>query len=120
MALSDAIERAEAEGKALLAPVSQRRYLDHFRGILELAVAKRLIPSNPAFQLRPLINDQTSDADKRRPFTVAQIRSFFGSEFYRLWRPGCAGYTKADRDWRFWLPLMMTFMGMRPGEIASF
>ena len=44
--LDEAIERAAAENKPLLSPVTQQQYLAALRDVLVLAVKKRLIPVN--------------------------------------------------------------------------
>lgn len=120
LTIEQAIERAAEQGARLLSPVSQARYLDFFRGIMTLATAKRLVPGNPATDLRPIKQDTLSASEKRPPFTTEQIAEIFDSEFYRLWLPGTAAlYRKPDRDWRFWLPLLLAFTGMRPGEVCQ-
>ena len=44
---------------------------------------------------------------------------FFSCAFYM----GCAAvdvpYGHADKTWRFWMPLLQLFMGMRPKEICQ-
>ena len=117
--LAQAIERAAKDGKPLLSPVTQDRYLVALRDLLDLAAKKRLIPVNPAEGLRPIKRDAISSSDKRKPFTLQQIADFFKSQYYAE----CAkceppfAYDKAG--WRFWLPLMCLFLGMRPNEAAQ-
>jgi integrase len=120
LTIQRAIEQAQKDKVRLLSPISQSRYLDFFRGIMALATAKRLVPSNPALGLRPIKQDVLSASEKRPPFAVEQIAEIFDSGFYRQWVPGAsAPYEKADRDWRFWLPLLLAFSGMRPGEACQ-
>ncbi|MBS3650036.1 site-specific integrase [Pseudaminobacter sp. 19-2017] len=115
-----AIELAAKDNRHVLTPTSQAAYLDDFRNIMQLALKKQLIASNPAEDLRPLTRDPRSPADKRRPFTPDQIRQFFSSSFYARWHPESKEpYLAKDRDWRFWLPLLMALTGMRPGEICQ-
>ncbi|WP_292186904.1 site-specific integrase [Mesorhizobium sp.] len=120
LAIDDAVKNARENGAATLASDSQGRYLDFFRSIMELAQDRRIVAHNPARNLRPLRRDKVADKDKRKPLSVQQIADFFGSAFYGQWKRGEAcTYTKKDRDWRFWLPLIMTFAGMRPSEICQ-
>jgi integrase len=120
LSLEEASERGRHDGKSPLAPSTQSRYLDVFRKILELAVLKQLISTNPAASLRPLRQDTVRAQDKRLPFDLGQIQSFFSSEFYKQCAPKHnSPYTKPDRDWRFWMPLFTLFMGMRPNEICQ-
>lgn len=87
---------------------------------MALAARRRLIPNNPAEAIRPLVKDQIGASEKRVPFTTQQICTFFGSSFYDHWREGALkSYSKQDRDWRFWLPLLMAMTGMRPGEVCQ-
>jgi integrase len=45
---------------------------------------------------------------------------FFNSEFYQRCSPqACNPYAGKDRNWRFWMPLLMLFSGARPNEIAQ-
>lgn len=120
LALDDAITEGVKRSASLLGPATQSQYLKSLENILSLALAKGYIRTNPARGLRPLIRDQRSAFEKRRPFSLAQIKQFFASPFYDHFRPGALKlYTKPDRDWRFWLPLMKLFMGLRPGEICQ-
>jgi integrase len=120
LSLEKAIERAKADGKPVLSSVTQSQYLDTLKGVLELAALKRLIPNNPAQSLRPLKRDDTKPSEKRLAFTLDQIKGFFTSNFYRSCAPGAlTSYTKHDRHWRFWLPLICLYMGARPNEVCQ-
>ncbi|MFA7585165.1 MAG: site-specific integrase, partial [Novosphingobium sp.] len=100
---------------------TQAHYLEILRDMLKVAVRKKYLPSNPAEEVKPLKKDGVTAAEKRRPWTDQQLREFFmGSSFYRSCAPGFAKpYTGKDRDWRFWLPLLMLFSGARPNEICQ-
>lgn len=120
LALEEAIKKGAKDGKPLLSPVTQATYLDTLRGILQLAELKRLLPHNPAATLRPLKRDAERAEDKREPFTLDQIKAFFASSFYQSCAPDATvPYAKPDREWRYWLPLLSLFMGMRPNEICQ-
>ena len=117
--LAQAIERAAKEGKPLLSPVTQERYLVALRDLLDLAAKKRLLPVNPAEGLRPIKRDAISSGDKRKPFTLQQIADFFKSQFYAECAKCEPPFTYDNAGWRFWLPLMCLFLGMRPNEAAQ-
>ena len=112
-----AIERATKEGKPLLSPVTQQQYLG--AGRLDLAAKKRLIPVNPAVGLKPIKRDAVSASDKRRPFTLQQIADFFKSTYYLECAKHALPFAHDKSGWRFWLPLMCLFLGMRPNEAAQ-
>ena len=80
--LEEAIERAAAENKPLLSPVTQQQYLAALRDVLDLAAKKRLIPVNPAEGLKPVKRDTVAAGAKRLPFTLEQIKKFFHSKYY--------------------------------------
>jgi hypothetical protein len=117
--LEQAIERAAAEKRDLLSPVTQAQYLAALRDVLDLAAKKRLITANPAEGMRPLKRDSVPDAEKRIPFTLEQIRSFFANDFYAQCAKHPIPYAHDKSGWRFWLPLICLFMGMRPNEVAQ-
>jgi hypothetical protein len=117
--IEQAIQAAAKEGKSLLSPVTQQQYLAVLRDVLDLAEKKRLIAVNFAEGLKPIKRDAIAASDKRKPFTLQQIRDFFNGPFYTecaLHKPPFA-HDKAG--WRFWLPLMCLFQGMRPNEAAQ-
>jgi integrase len=117
--IAQAIERAAKEGKPLLSPVTQERYLVALRDLLDLAAKKRLIPVNPAEGLRPIKRDAISSGDKRKPFTLQQIADFFKSQYYAESAKHSPPFAHDKTAWRFWLPLMCLFLGMRPNEAAQ-
>jgi integrase len=117
--LEQAMERAAAEERDLLSPVTQAQYLAALRDVLDLAAKKRLISVNPAEGLRPLKRDTVPDAEKRLPFTLEQIGQFFQSKFYLECAKHPIPFSHDKSGWRFWLPLMCLFMGMRPNEAAQ-
>jgi integrase len=120
LSLEQSIERAEAEGHARLSPLTQQTYLAALRELLDLACKKGLLKSNHAASMKPLKRDVFARGEKRDAFTLAQISAFFNSDFYE----SCASgghrpYSVADKDWRFWLPLICLFMGLRPNEVCQ-
>ncbi len=117
--IEQAIERAAKEERPLLSPVTQQQYLSVLRDVLDLAAKKRLITVNPAEGLRPIKRDVVSASDKRRPFTLQQIADFFKSAYYLDCAKHSPPFAHDKTGWRFWLPLMCLFMGMRPNEAAQ-
>ena len=116
--LDEAIAQAKQEGRATLSAITQQQYLATLKELLALAVKKDLIRVNYAEDLRPLRADNLAPEEKRAPFEIDQLKEFFGSEFYRA----CAGagevpYRNADKDWRYWFPIVSLFTGMRPKEV---
>jgi integrase len=119
MTLGEAIAHAEVQGKRRLSFVSQQQYLGTFKELMELAVNKGLVRTNHASAFRPLKQDMAAEA-KRLPFGMDQLAAFFTGKFYK----GCAAsgdipYRNSDKDWRFWLPLLCLFLGMRPREVCQ-
>lgn len=118
--LEDVLDKVGKNGAQLLSPTTQAEYLNCFKSILQLATDKALLPNNPAANIGPIKLDQRSADERRASFTNEQIAKFFASSFYQSWGVGVEKpYSNSDRDWRFWLPLLMTFSGMRPGEICQ-
>ena len=119
LSIDEAIEKGAKEGKPLLSPVTQERYLVALRDVLDLATKKRLIAFNPAEGMRPVKRDSVASADKRKPFTLAQIADFFKSQFYAECAKHSPPFAHDEKGWRFWLPLLCLFTGMRPNEAAQ-
>ena len=120
IALEQAIERAETDGRPVLSPVTQRSYLRALTDILDLAFKKRLIPSNPAEGVSPVKRDTIAPENKRRPFDAEQLVQFFTCEYYQKCARSGPSPFQYDKDgWRFWLPLISLFTGARPNEICQ-
>jgi hypothetical protein len=119
LTLDQAIVRAEKEGKPLLAPVTQERYLAALADILDLAAKKRLIAVNPAEGLKPIKRDAVAASEKRKPFTLQQIADFFKSGYYADCAKHAPPFAHDKQGWRFWLPLLCLFLGARPNEMAQ-
>ena len=98
---------------------TQHQYLGALRDVLDLALRKRLITVNPAEGMRPLKRDAVAAGDKRRPFTLEQIASFFKNEFYCECAKHPLPFAHDKSGWRFWLPPISLFMSMRPNEAAQ-
>ena len=120
-ALVDAIRRGEAEERPCLGAIVQDQNLAVFRRILDLAVRKKLLGSNPATGIRPMQRDNVSLADKRRAFSLDQLTQFFRSPLYQAAAANGAFPFKHPKHggWRFWLAPLMLFAGLRPNEACQ-
>ncbi|SFC51333.1 site-specific integrase [Devosia psychrophila] len=118
--IDQAIELARKANKARLSYLSQYDYASQLRLILDLAVKKRIISHNFANDLKPLKADTVSDGDRRKPFSPDQIRQLFSGAFYLHCATLPVPYRgDTNGGWRFWLPLIMLFAGMRPNEVCQ-
>ncbi len=80
-----------------------------------------MIDRNPARGLR--IAETMAARDKRKPFTVKQLRLIFDAPIYRGCRDDGPGFAipgqARPRRGRFWIPLIALFSGMRQNEICQ-
>ena len=118
--LSEAIQRAKITKASCLGPLSQQQYIAELKGLMAFAARKKYVSLNPAEGLKPLVKDTVPLGKKRLPWRDDQLRGFFEGKFYRQ----CATdepetYSKKDRAWRYWLPLLMLFSGARPNELCQ-
>jgi integrase len=119
--LERAIAQGEADERPTLSPVTQDQYLATLRAVLSLAVKKRQIPINPAADIVPLQRENVRSKDRRIPWTNRQLHDFFDGKFYHecVSHNPDAPYLSDKNGWRFWMPLLALFMGMRANEIAQ-
>jgi hypothetical protein len=115
--LNEVIASAKREGRPALSAITQQQYLATLKELLALAVKKDLLRVNYAEDLRPLKVDDLSPEEKRRPFEIPQLYALFYSDYYRRCAAGEVPFRQADKDARFWFPLLSLFTGMRPKEI---
>ena len=120
LTLEKQIQRAVKDGKNTLSIQSQRLYLRCLFDVLEAGRVRNFMPNNPAMGLKPLQKPKETDAEKRMPWDMDQVKGFFQGKFYNQ----CASdlpspYSKKDKAWRFWMPLLMLYSGARPNEIAQ-
>jgi integrase len=121
LGLERAIQQAEADQKPKMSPTTQDQYLATLRSILSLAVKKRQIQVNPAEDMGPLQRDAVRAKDRRKPWSERQLADFFGSAFYRQCatiQPS-APYLADGNGWRYWMPFLALFMGLRANEICQ-
>lgn len=107
-------------GRATIDPKTINRYLSALSPFAKWLAANDLV-STPI-----MVDDMFIKLDrskpKRAPFSDEQLKSLFNSPLFR----GCLTNTMEHkpgtftiRDWRYWLPLIALFSGMRLGEIAQ-
>lgn len=119
VSIDEAIILGESQKKPKLDATTQTDYLSHFANILDLAQRRGLINFNPAKGLKPLTKPLPAE-QRRKPFRDEQLVQFFTGTFYQSCAPGAEQpYVKDNRDWRFWIPLLMAFNGGRPNELAQ-
>lgn len=119
LSIDESIAAAQAAGKPTLSPVTQDVYIATLRAILDLSLKKRLILVNPADGMKPLRKDTVAASAKRLPFTVEQLKQFFEGSYYRQCAQRSPAWSYDKQGWRFWLPLLCLFMGMRPNEACQ-
>ena len=120
MPIAEAVVRGQSDDRKVISTTTQGQYLDELKRLLNLAVRKKLMSSNPAVQVKPMKKDTRAAHEKRFPFTTDQVIGIFTSAFYQSCAPNAKEpYSRQDRDWRFWFPLIMLFSGARPNEIAQ-
>lgn len=118
--LEESVKLAAKHGSATLSPTTQSRYLDCLREVMKFAQRKGYVHTSPAENIKPIKKQSLAPEEKRLPFSKEQLIGFFNGKFYKSCVPNSSEvYTKKDRDWRFWLPLIMLFSGMRPNEICQ-
>lgn len=107
-------------GRPTIDPKTINRYLSALSPFAKWLAANDMV-GNPI-----MVDDMFIKLDrskpKRAPFSDEQLKALFGSPLFR----GCLSDAVehkpgnfAIRDWRYWLPLVALFSGMRLGEIAQ-
>lgn len=101
--------------------ITTRDHLNKFSGVLNWAVEEGYLDKSPAKGLR--LPDPVKKRDKRRPFSIEQLRRIFNSPLYTGCVDDVYGYAKVGdarpRRARFWIPLIALFSGMRMNEICQ-
>lgn len=113
LSIPDAIERGRKLKLPTLAPKTiNSAYTMQLSAVFRWAVAEQWLTANPMTGLS--VVDPVDDADKRDPFTHAQLAVLFGAT---PWKP--RNDAPSGKPLRFWGPLIALFHGMRRGEIAQ-
>ncbi len=122
ISVTDAIAAAGKDKRPTMSYVTQQSYLQSLTGVLKLAVKKGLISTAPSAELSPHV-EKTPDEDKRKPFTIEQLKAIFSAPLYTGCQDDGLNFAKegpnVPRRARFWVPLIFLFTGMRPNEICQ-
>jgi integrase len=108
-----AIERGAKAGLATIGPKTVNgSYMAFLSSAFAWAVKEQWLSANPVAGLT--VADTVDAADKRDPFTTAQLRTIFGAASWSPRDPAPRG-----KPLHFWGPPLALFHGMRRGEIAQ-
>jgi integrase len=114
------IERNRSLGKPVLDPKTINRYLSGFSPFASWLVSSDLVPA--PIMLDEMFLKLDRSVPKRFPWTDDQLRAIFSSPLFTGCRADNREYEPGNlqiRDWRYWIPLIALFSGMRLGEIAQ-
>ena len=122
LTIVQAVEAAKQRPNAgVISIANVNAYLNKFSGVLNWAVAEGYLGKSPAKGLR--LPDPVKKRDKRRPFSIDQLRRIFQSPLYTGCVDDVYGYAKIGdarpRRARFWIPIIALFSGMRMNEICQ-
>ena len=116
------IEAVKAnETGASLSLKTQDKYFAMFKSLLIWARNEGYSVSIPGAGVKVAGVGKTNPADRRKPYSTAQLQMIFGSPLFRGYsneartKPG----PTVTRDGKFWVPLIALFSGMRMGEIVQ-
>jgi hypothetical protein len=121
MNIEQAVKANEKLGRRVLSDRTVNRYLSSLSAVCIWAVANGYMENNPVAGMT-LPKEQKSTT---YPFTTEQLNSLFksplftGAQSSTAWRLISRPGNVLIRDHRFWVPLIMLFSGMRPGEIGQ-
>ena len=108
--LAKVAEMARCKGIPPMHPKSVQLYVDALASLLKWLVNEGEIAGNPATGIGgPGVQNGAERA--RRPMTITELQTLFASGPY--------ADPTASRGWRFWLPLIGLFHGMRLAEILG-
>ena len=113
LTVPQAVEKGRLLGMPVIAPKTVNGvYIGLMKTIFTWAVREQWMRSNPLAGLS--VEELVAEADKRDPFTLAQLNTIFSRE---PWKP--RDEAPKDKPLHFWGPLIALFHGMRRGEIAQ-
>jgi hypothetical protein len=121
-----AAQKAKAEGADGMHPKSAGNHLDFLASVFGFGAREGLVEKNPASGLNASTakgTAATANGEKRRPFTLDELRKVFAAPLYT----GCVddgnGYDKPGpnqlRRGRYWVPLVGLWTGMRLNEVCQ-
>lgn len=107
-----AIKAGEAGCKTVIHPKTQNQMIDLLSGLFSWAQRYEHRADNPAAGLRlALVKEQT-----RKPFSVGELSTLLSAPIYQS---HALPASSDDASWKYWLPLLGLFTGMRIGEICQ-
>jgi len=124
----DAGESAKRDGVSPMHPKSVGNHLDILATVLRWGARERVIrlpDGNPAEALNAATaKTVTAPAgEKRRPFTLDELKAIFAAPLYTGCKDDEAGHDKPGpnhpRRGRFWVPLLSLFAGLRLNEACQ-
>lgn len=115
-----AIAKNQTLGRPTLDPKTINRYLSGLSPFAKWLASSVMVD-------QPIMTDDmfiAIDRSKkgRAPFTDGQLKALFASPLFRGCQSDYIEHKPGNhmvRDWRYWLPLIALFSGMRLGEIAQ-
>jgi integrase len=106
LSLTDAADRAEADGAQRIAPNTVNSYLQNLTALFNWAAAEELLAKSPAVGL----------VQKSRP--NVKRRGFAPDELTRLFA-ALAPFAAGPDAWKFWVPALALYSGARAGELTA-
>ncbi|MFA7587344.1 MAG: hypothetical protein WCY11_14330, partial [Novosphingobium sp.] len=117
----EAARHASAHGIAPMSVANVNEYMNKLSTLLNWACREEWISRNVASGLRLAV--PTASAEKRKPFSVGQLRAIFDAPLYRGCRDDENGYailgSNRPRRSRFWIPVIGLYSGARLNEICQ-
>jgi len=106
-----------------LRPKTINSHLSKMASIFAWAVAEQRLIKSPALKLHVAQSEQEQDREKRRSFTIEELKTMFNSPLYTGCKDDERNFsrvgTKRPRRSRFWVPLIALFSGLRQTEICQ-
>ena len=108
---AEIVEIADAADDLRIKPQTVNKHLQKTVTLFNWAIQNELrTGANPASNLK--IKGAGHTRDSRRPFSIEDLNRLFGAPLYRD-TPPC------DRGYKFWIPLVALFHGLRAGEAGQ-
>lgn len=124
LSVRDAVAAAQSDGSPTLAVTTQRKFLQHLSSLYAFAIDElEYSGKNPFYGRADNRLAEQHSRDARNPFSEKQLTTLFTSPLFT----GCKSLSSCDRpgklipktSYKFWLPLIGLYSGMRLQEIAQ-